>query len=442
MKRIMKEFRMTEISAVNRPAQQGARAVIMKADAETKTENGKSYPASDYAYVPDKTKPSAWKLRLTSEPGGDPDPKIVGAAAAALGPGYRGEKVEIPDDARDAVVARVRAAWRKANPDKTKDDLPEVLKGADIGTVAKSVYDMVSQPAQPGAKTFDDLMAARQNVAEQFEVDERLWPFFDALGDSIRSIVADGTMDEPGKINAIRQSIDQFTSAIVDAVPDAEAEIDKVFADPALSGVFLAGLPGDPVDKKETFMSDDTKKVAELEKQLSDMTKRATDAESKVADLTKAADVAKSDETFEAGGVTIHKSEVGEGPFKLMKSQQERIEISDFEKAATSQVPNLPGETVAKAKVLRAVAKMDKETADALNAMLKAGNEAMAKMLKPLGNDAGRSFSKAEDELDALAKAYAEKHSVTYAKAYDAVLKTEDGRKLYGQIGTKSADAA
>jgi hypothetical protein len=94
----------------------------------TKTEDGESFPASDYAYVPDPDMPSTWKLRLTSTPGGDPDPQIVGAAIAALGKGFRGNKVQIPADALGKVKAKVRAAWKKANPDKDEDQMPEVIK--------------------------------------------------------------------------------------------------------------------------------------------------------------------------------------------------------------------------------------------------------------------------------------------------------------------------
>ena len=94
----------------------------------TKTEDGKSFGPGDYAYVPDSDKPSTWKLRLTSTPGGDPDPRIVGAAIAALGKGFRGNKVEIPSDDLAKVKAKVRSAWLKANSDKSKDDLPSVIK--------------------------------------------------------------------------------------------------------------------------------------------------------------------------------------------------------------------------------------------------------------------------------------------------------------------------
>jgi len=84
--------------------------------------DGKVFPKSDFAYTPsDNT--SEWKLRLTSTPGGKPDPAIVGAAVAALGKGFRGKKVQIPASALAGVKAKVRAAWHKANPDKGGDVL-------------------------------------------------------------------------------------------------------------------------------------------------------------------------------------------------------------------------------------------------------------------------------------------------------------------------------
>ena len=96
-----------------------------------KTEGGTKYPASDYAYVPDSKSPSTWKLRLTSSPGGEPDAKIVGAAIAALGVGFRGQKVKIPSKDLPKVKAKVRAAWIKANPDKDPADMPRVIAKVD-----------------------------------------------------------------------------------------------------------------------------------------------------------------------------------------------------------------------------------------------------------------------------------------------------------------------
>jgi hypothetical protein len=101
---------------------------ISEAGAPTKTVDGKHYPKSDWAYTPSDA-PGSWKLRLTSTPGGDPDPAIVGAAAAAFSPGgNRGQQVDLPVADVAAAKAKVRAAWKKANPDKSAADMPEGIK--------------------------------------------------------------------------------------------------------------------------------------------------------------------------------------------------------------------------------------------------------------------------------------------------------------------------
>jgi len=113
----------------------GTPANVGEAKKTYKTEDGKQFPASDFAYVPDPEKPSTWKLRLTAEPGGSPDAGIVGAAAAALGPGFRGQKVDIPAADLAAVKAKVRAAWRKANPNKEDSLMPSGIKESNGGPV-------------------------------------------------------------------------------------------------------------------------------------------------------------------------------------------------------------------------------------------------------------------------------------------------------------------
>ena len=132
---------ISEVSLVDRPANSStdkdgrriphARVALFKRDDSVekagKTEGGVSYPKSDYAFTPDDT-PSNWKLRLTASPGGKPDAHIVGAAVAALGKGFRGNKVEIPAEALHGVKAKVRAAWLAANADKGSDELPDILK--------------------------------------------------------------------------------------------------------------------------------------------------------------------------------------------------------------------------------------------------------------------------------------------------------------------------
>lgn len=107
------------------------RALTFAAVTKSEGSNG-DFPASDYAYVPDSNMSSTWKLRLTSTPGGDPDSGIVGAAVAALGAGFRGNKVDIPAADLPSVKAKVKAAWVKANPDKGEEDMPSVIACGDM----------------------------------------------------------------------------------------------------------------------------------------------------------------------------------------------------------------------------------------------------------------------------------------------------------------------
>lgn len=79
------------------------------------------YPASDYAYSSSSGTSATYKLRLTSTPGGDPDVRFVNAAATAL------RVIEIPADDLSRVKAKVRAAWVKANPGESEDNLPPIL---------------------------------------------------------------------------------------------------------------------------------------------------------------------------------------------------------------------------------------------------------------------------------------------------------------------------
>ena len=118
-------LRLTEGSTVDVPAQEHAKFVLFKRG-KVKTESDGAHPASHYAFVPDPDMPSTWKLRID-------DASHVAAAAAALGPGYRGNKVQIPSGDIAAVRAKVRAAWHKFFPDRPDDEMPSGLKGKSAG---------------------------------------------------------------------------------------------------------------------------------------------------------------------------------------------------------------------------------------------------------------------------------------------------------------------
>ena len=97
---------------------------------EVKVVGGVGFPASDWAYVPDATSPSTWKLRLTTTPGGKPDRGFVKAAVAAIGPGgFRGRRLQIPEADRSEVQEKLKAAYGIAFPRKR---FPTGLEDGDI----------------------------------------------------------------------------------------------------------------------------------------------------------------------------------------------------------------------------------------------------------------------------------------------------------------------
>lgn len=98
--------------------------------AEKKEADG-MHPASDYAYTPNKDEVSTWKLRIDTA-------THVSAATAALGKGFRGNKVQIPEEDLPAVKRKVKAAYKKFFPD---NELPEILKASEMIDMFSSLIE-------------------------------------------------------------------------------------------------------------------------------------------------------------------------------------------------------------------------------------------------------------------------------------------------------------
>lgn len=104
-------------------------------------------PASGWAYTPDKEETSTWKLNIS-------DATHVSAAVAALGKGFRGNKVQIPEEDLPAVKRKVKAAYKKFHPDL---DLPDILKASEMLDMFSSFIDKFF------TKTSDEQMVEEVN---------------------------------------------------------------------------------------------------------------------------------------------------------------------------------------------------------------------------------------------------------------------------------------
>jgi hypothetical protein len=204
------------------------------------------------------------------------------------------------------------------------------------------------------------------------------------------------------------------------------------------------------IQMTEAEMIEITKKskadMASLQAQLDDAMKEVADLKAQmgkrdetIVELTKANDIAKSDEVIKVGDTEIRKSAVGDSTFAMFKAQNAEIakandarELVELTKRAETELSALPGEAVAKAAVLKAVAKMAEAERTALDAMLKGGQAALASLMKSKGRDGvSGEGATADEKIEALAKSYAKEKGVTIAKATDAIMQTDEGRALY-----------
>lgn len=194
-----------ELGLIERIAKRVADLVRLPVEkAATKTVNGQEFGAKDFAYVPDASQPSTWKLRIAASPGGGPDAGMVGRAIAAIGPkGYRGQKADIPSGDLAGVKSKLRSAWRKANPDKESSAMPDVIRKA---------------------QTFDEIRAGdelREELPDAFyTLQDALWSAMWATDDAGQTLPIDQ------RIELVSTDLEQFRTYLVGVLQQAVGKRD------------------------------------------------------------------------------------------------------------------------------------------------------------------------------------------------------------------------
>lgn len=98
-----------------------------------KTEDGTKFYASDFLYVPDKSKPSTWKLRIAEGKSGNVTIAQLGRAAAAFSSGgFRGNKVQLPGGESGRIKAKLRSKYRALGA--KEDEIPESIRKEEADT--------------------------------------------------------------------------------------------------------------------------------------------------------------------------------------------------------------------------------------------------------------------------------------------------------------------
>lgn len=139
-------------------------------------------------------------------------------------------------------------------------------------------------------------------------------------------------------------------------------------------------------------------------------------------------------EYIEYEGEKINKADIPEPILKKLEEAERKEADAILSKKAEETLPNFNAE-VAKS-LITAVSKMDE--AEMLMEALMAADKAFEDKMEEFGKaEINGDMADAEDKMDSLVKSYQKEHSVSYAKAYAAVTKTDEGKALVKEIYKK-----
>jgi hypothetical protein len=308
-------------------------------DGACQTQGGQCYPKGDWAYTPDDT-PSHWKLRLTDSPGGKPSAKIVGAAVAALGKGFRGRKVQLPSAALASVKAKVRAAWKAANPDKGADEMPPVLKsekGESTVTLEQIEKKVTEQDGVIATlKADNDVLKAENEVVLKMSKTERK-AYSSMSADKRKEFMAGDAEKRKNMISAAVGKMDEDK-----LIEKMDADTRKKFdaAGPVTKAAMLE--EAEKVDKKKKAAKPDT-----------------TDSTN---DNDEDDDDAKTARKFFTGELNTVRDENVALKDRVTKSETELLAIRKrerllvFTKRAEDELPNTSGKPIEKGEMLMQLA--------------------------------------------------------------------------------------
>ena len=245
---------------------------------------------------------------------------------------------------------------------------------------ARSAMTEIAKIAIPPVKGFMEIMAENELWERRSKANNALWPFMDALRDSLAGIAADITMGESEKLTAAAESVTQFVNTLRAKWPDVAQEIDETADGMAdsddVAGLIQAGIVGKGVSKMDELEKIKAEKAA-LEAKVAELTgqmtaanaaKAAADAKAaaacadketmteQIAGMKKQLDeaVAKADETVKIAGTdqVVKRSEVGAVSFDIIKAQEARVVKAEAEKRAEAEFGHVPGTMAEKGSLI------------------------------------------------------------------------------------------
>lgn len=410
MAKIMRSLTIKEISGVDRPAQQGARAVILKRAPDDPVEE---FAKASFQQAFDETMFDRRFCQIFYE-AFDGKWAADEAFQQALKDGYSNSEETV----RQYVETIAAMAQRAAEATRG------LAKSADGGKAAitKAVGDAV-----------DEFLESQQEETDMFKYSTKA-----ALKAAIAKF-AKGEGSDQDRIDIQTSAIALGEAALLTGdlvvgapAPDNSGEVETLKRD-------IAVLKLGPAAKAHFDGLTETEQTAFL----------AKSAEDQQADIDKAAEAAKGDPiVFKAkDGTVIRKSD---GAVALMMAKRfdqlderlEKMEASSvgdrFAKRAAAEFGALPEEGTV--ELLKAAeAEPDEKKRKAMLDTLRAAQKAAGGRFQRIGGGASApgnvakstDIAKAEDRLDEMAKAYAADHGISFEKAYQHVMSTPEGEQAY-----------
>lgn len=478
--RRFKTFKLDEISAVDRPAQQGAKAVIMKRDTSgspdlylAKADGAAALPPAVEEYL---KREFSQDQRDTDAKGGAalPDGSFPISTRSDLENAIRAVgRAKDAEKAKTHIIARARALdatsllpsdWKvgkavggdlvveiaRVAPRDLPAMLDEVIKAEEIEAQVAQITDakMRGEMQQHIQVAKSALIASCWSALDTTSPEDMasvLRKNFTEYKDHVLGLVPGGvdTTNRDRKAGDYTMALKDIAKALGLAETATETEIVAAALKVAKGEVAdlqakleksdqLAKMSG----KHKAFMENDKEKMPAGGKDaFAAMTPDARDAH--MASNPVNTDVDKNDKTDETvtfKGQTISKRAVGDAQFAITKAMAEEIEKGETERAVgviekrVAPMKNIIAKAADVAGVLYRIAKgkSTQADADAIETVLTSANEVMSKnnvLMKEIGGNGGEGgFAKAIDAITAQAAELMKKDpKLTLAKARGTV---------------------
>ena len=269
---------------------------------------------------------------------------------------------------------------------------------------------------------------------------EPMWQMNSALREAAEKIILDSQITD--KQSALRESVMEYLNDVLSLFSTTQEAVTMANENKEL----------------EAVQADLTKAKAEVERltavaKMCDASKAYYDGlstdEAKADFLKLDADgqsalvkmSVDADESFTTiNGDTIAKSQAG-AMYSTLKAQDAELrklrDEQNFAKAreeVASIIPNVPGDAIAKVKAWQGLSKLDADQREFIVSTFKSANSLWKERKAPAGEPGNGEELNAEQKLDGMAKARAEKDGTTFEQAYAKVIASQDGAALLAQM--------